>query len=143
MTTARATAALLAAAATLTGCTYSVEVRNFTPDPVNVRLIQLDPVQPDWVLASARVEPGERAQLKESRVAFEKVVLEANIDGVDDDPIRTRVRHGTRVYRVDPGPTATQPIVFRDDPTPWLTERERLHLAESASTPAGEREKPR
>ena len=139
MTTLRL--ALLLALAALSGCTYSVEVRNATPDAVNVRLIQLDPLQPDWILAYARVDAGERVRLKESRVAFEKVVLEANIADLDDNPVRTNVGAGTRVYRIEPGPTADQPIIFVVDSTPWTPEQNHLKVVESR--PPGEAGKSR
>jgi hypothetical protein len=120
-------------AALLSGCTYAVEVRNATSDPITVRLIQLDPIQPEWLLASARIDPGERARLKESRVAMAKVVLEATTPGRDDEPVRIEVSSGRTVYRIEPGPSALEPVTFRQDDTPWMPERARLHVAPASA----------
>lgn len=68
---------LAAACLTLAGCTYTVDVRNTTTQPVFVQLLQIDPVQPDWVLASERVAPGAYAKLGPTRVPFERVVVQA------------------------------------------------------------------
>lgn len=135
MTPVRTQLALLAALAlsVLSGCTYTVEVRNATADPITVRLIQLDPIQPDWHLASARIDPGERARLKESRAAFSKIVLEATTPGRDAEPVRHKVGSGKTVFRIEPGPGPEEPIVFRDDPTPWVSGSDRLRIRQAGA----------
>jgi hypothetical protein len=142
VTPVRTQLALLAALAlgawgggVLSGCTYTVEVRNATADPITVRLIQLDPIQPEWLLASARIDPGERAHLRESRAAFSKVVLEATTPGRDGEPVRHKVTSGRTVFRIEPGPGLDEPIVFRDDPSPWVSPSNRIRQAGAVDGP--------
>lgn len=61
----------------LGGCTYTADVRNMTGEPVFVQMLQVDAIQPDWVLDSVRVGPGEHAKLGPKRVAFQRVVIDA------------------------------------------------------------------
>lgn len=87
---------VLAAACVLGGCTYCVDVRNTTQQPVLVKMVQVDPIQPDWVLASQRISPGDYAKLGPSRVPFERVVIE-----VDNQTERSTLAR----YSISPGST--------------------------------------
>ncbi len=70
-------AAALVGMVGLGGCTYTADVRNMTGEPVFVQMLQVDAIQPDWVLDSVRVGPGEHAKLGPKRVAFQRVVIDA------------------------------------------------------------------
>ena len=70
-------AAALVGLAGLGGCTYTADVRNMTSEPVFVQMLQVDALQPDWVLDSVRVGPGETAKLGPKRVPFQRVVIDA------------------------------------------------------------------
>lgn len=129
---------LLLATLALSGCTYTVEVRNAAQEPITVRLLQLDPIQPDWLLGSARIEPGHRARLEPARVAMARVVLEATVPGSDDEPVRREVGSGKSVIRIemDDSPDGRR-LSFHDDPTPWTSARRPLRLrpAEASANP--------
>lgn len=133
-------ALLLVATLALGGCTYTVEVRNAAPEPITVRLLQLDPIQPDWLLGSARIDPGQRARLTPARVAMARVVLEATVPGSDDEPVRREVGSGKSVIRIEMSETSDgRRLSFHDDPAPWTSNRARIRLnpatAEAAPPP--------
>lgn len=90
----------------LSGCTYSADVRNTTEKPVLVRMLQIDPIQPDWELASQRIGPGEYAKLGPARVPFERVVVEVGAQIDHTVPARFNMLPGTT--RLDVGQTASQ-----------------------------------
>ncbi len=92
-------------AAAMSGCTYSADVRNTTGQPVMVRMLQLDAVQPDWELASQRIAPGEYAKLGPSRVPFQRVVVEVGNQVAHSVPARYSITPGTT--RLDVGQTAS------------------------------------
>lgn len=92
-------------AAALAGCTYSADVRNTTGQPVMVRMLQLDAVQPDWELASQRIAPGEYAKLGPSRVPFQRVVIEVGNQVAHSVSARYSITPGTT--RLDVGQTAS------------------------------------
>ncbi len=87
--------------AILSGCTYSADVRNTTGQPVLVRMLQIDPIQPDWELASQRIGPGEYARLGPARVPFELVVVEVGAQVDHTVPARYKMTPGTT--RLDVG----------------------------------------
>ena len=88
------------------GCTYSADVRNNTTGPVLVRMLQIDPVQPDWVLASERIGPGGYAKLGPSRVPFERVVVEVGNQMKNSVSARYSIVPGTT--RLDVGRKPSQ-----------------------------------
>jgi hypothetical protein len=98
-------AAIVSAMALLAGCTYSADVRNTTNGPVLVKMLQVDPIQPDWELASQRVGPGEYARLGPVRVPFQRVVIQVGNQLAHSVPARCTITAGTA--RLDVGQTAS------------------------------------
>jgi hypothetical protein len=97
---------MFAAACILTaGCTYSADVRNTTGGTVLVRMIQLDAIQDDWVLAQERLAPGQYAQLGPCRVPFQRVAVEVGNQIKDSVPARYGIKPGTT--RLDVGQTVS------------------------------------
>lgn len=94
-----------AGALALQGCTYSADVRNTTSQPVFVQMLQVDPIQPDWVLASARVAPGEFVTLGPKRVPFQRVVIDVGNRAEKSVNGRTTISPG--LTRLDVGATVT------------------------------------
>ncbi|MFN0134081.1 MAG: hypothetical protein ACKVW3_16325 [Phycisphaerales bacterium] len=88
------------------GCTYTVDVYNASNTSVLVRMIQLDPIQPDWVLDSERVQPGSWARLGPRRVAFESVAVDAGVPSRQVTPARLRIKPGSSAVRVETGSAA-------------------------------------
>ena len=98
-------AAACVCAAMIAGCTYSADVRNTTDGPVLVWMMQVDAVQPDWVLASARLGPGQYATLGPCRVPFQRVEVVAGNQMNDSVPARWSIQPGTA--RLDVGEKAS------------------------------------
>ena len=94
-----------AALASAPGCTYTADVRNTTNEPVFVQMLQIDPIQPDWVLASARIAPGDYAKLGPKRVAFERVVVDVGNQKKQSVNGRMRIRTGTTKLDVSSKPS--------------------------------------
>lgn len=90
----------------LGGCTYSADVRNTTGGPVLVRMLQIDPIQPDWVLDSERIGPGGFVKLGPSRVPFERVVVEVGNQMKNSVPARYTITPGTTHLDVGQKPAA-------------------------------------
>ena len=88
----------------LAGCTYTADVRNTTSQPVFVQMLQIDAIQPDWVLASARIAPGDYAKLGPARVPFQRVVIDVGNQTEKSVNARVRIRAGDT--RLDVGSTA-------------------------------------
>ncbi len=105
--------------ALLAGCTYSADVRNTTNEPVFVQMLQIDPVQPDWVLDSARIAPGQYAKLGPKRVPFQRVVIDVGNQTHNSVNGRTTITPGGS--RLDVGMT-TDPT--RDEITFTLKTRD-------------------
>jgi hypothetical protein len=96
--------ALIGAAAA--GCTYTADVRNTTDEPVFVQMVQVDAIQPDWVLATARIAPGEYAKLGPARVPFQRVMIDAGDQSKKSVNARLRVRSGTTKLDVGSKPSS-------------------------------------
>ncbi|MBL9031300.1 MAG: hypothetical protein JNM80_06290 [Phycisphaerae bacterium] len=97
------------------GCTYTVDVYNASGSSVLVRMVQLDPIQPDWVLDSERVQPGSRVRLGPARVAFESVAVDAGTSSRQTTPARLRIKPGTTSLLVESGSAAEgSPFVIRE-----------------------------
>ena len=105
---------ITALAAALAGCTYSVDVRNTTSQPVFVEMIQVDPLQPDWVLASERIAPGGYAKLGPSKVPFEQVAVKVGNRPANSVDARTRIKPGLTLLDVGqkPADPARDEIIF-------------------------------
>lgn len=82
------------------GCTYTVRVENRSRQAVTVRLVQTDPLVPDWILAAARIEAGRDVRLGPSRVAFSDVVLEAEQPDRAELPSRIDIDSGGSTIQV-------------------------------------------
>lgn len=94
-------AALLAALAPLAGCTYNVRVRNETEHPIRARLLQVDALMKDWILADAKVGPGEAVVLGPARTMAGFIVLETiTTDANGLAPARRNVLSGSHAFRI-------------------------------------------
>jgi hypothetical protein len=93
--------AALPALLVLAGCTYTADVRNTTSEPVFVQMLQIDPIQPDWVLATARIAPGQYAKLGPRRVPFERVVVD--VGNQKQKSVNARLRIRTGMTKLDVG----------------------------------------
>lgn len=87
------------------GCTYTADVRNTTAEPVFVQMVQVDAIQPDWVLASARIAPGEYAKLGPARVPFQRVMIDVGDQSKKSVNARTRIGTGTTKLDVGSKPS--------------------------------------
>lgn len=92
----------------LAGCTYTADVRNTTSEPVFVQMVQLDAIQPDWVLASARIAPGDYAKLGPARVPFQRVAVDVGNQAEKSVKGRTTIRPGTTMLDVASSKSTTR-----------------------------------
>ena len=118
MTTVRsrvaAAAACVLAAILSAGCTYSVRVENRSDHAVTVRLVQTDPLIPDWILAAERIDPGRAARFGPQRVNFSYVVLEAEQPDRSLEPARIDIdAGGSTVAVVTETHNGTERLAFR------------------------------
>jgi hypothetical protein len=103
---ARTNSALIAVLGlALAGCSYTADVRNTSAAPVFVQMVQVDAIQPDWVLASARIAPGEYAKLGPARVPFQRVMIDVGDQSEKSVNARTRIRVGTTKLDVGTKPS--------------------------------------
>lgn len=92
---------IIACAALLGGCTYTVRVRNDNGQPITMRLVQTDPLMKDWTLAERKVNPGETVQLGPARTSAVYVLLEADPTHGDGlGLVRRAVLPGDHAFRV-------------------------------------------
>lgn len=82
----------IAGAAACGGCMYTADVRNETPSPVLVRMMQQQALKRDWVMDSVRVPPGERVRLGPARATAGKVVIEAGERTRTEEPAVLRIQ---------------------------------------------------
>ncbi len=84
----------------LSGCKYSVEVRNATQRPVSVQMVQQNVDGWEWLIDSDRIPPGKVVTLGPSNAYFSTVMLE--LDATDEDAFgtRTKLRPGRSSFDV-------------------------------------------
>jgi hypothetical protein len=102
----------------LAGCTYSADVRNTTGGTVLVRLVQVDAIQPDWVLAQERIAPGQYATLGPCRVPFQRVEVEVGNQMKNSVAARYAIKPGTTKLDIGQAPSpdpAREQTVFTLD----------------------------
>ena len=93
--------AVLSAALALAGCTYNVRVRNETDHPIRARLVQVDALMKDWILAGEKVGPGEAVVLGPVRTMASFITLETT--PMDRDalaPSKRAVLPGSHAFRI-------------------------------------------
>jgi hypothetical protein len=78
----------------LCGCQYTAYVRNATDRPVQVQMVRHDLLNPDWILDTALINPGERVRLGPARIGGGKAVLEAGERTKTGGPARLRLWSG-------------------------------------------------
>lgn len=92
---------IIAAALWTGGCSYAVRLFNEEPRAVTARLVQTDPVMPDWVLAERRVEAGEVGELSAAKVWVSSLILE--VEGTHEtfaEPARRVILPGQHGFAV-------------------------------------------
>jgi hypothetical protein len=90
----------LAVPALLAGCSYTVDVYNNTSQDLVLEIVQVDPLAPDWVLASDRVAAGHHHRFGPERVHMGAVAVSIVTERDREKHIRERLVRGHSVWDI-------------------------------------------